>query len=337
MLDPFAPNAHLSAALARPAPMARIALPARKRTFDQLSTSQTDPHSAAHSSQAAEVIAVSSQADCASAPAVVAAAPPSLLSSDDLSVLANLRTILHNKKLSEDARASRAAQGLKLLLSFVETSAMIAACEAIDAPALTDEAILCACQAAALPDVSSRAAAAFVHVVLLPRLQQLEQPASRTLFSSLLSLMKHHARPLLEALVVPIMWSRGGQLSAGQVEALQRLLKEAPEALMGKVLFAFLQGEEGNPAGWTEAQAALLQILVSRKPTLEAECVAEVVVQADANVDALRKSLKFSNFLSTLVRSYGPQLRPHLAAVSRIAERLDTFMKKAILVAIGKL
>ena len=57
----------------------------------------------------------------------------------------------------------------------------------------------------------------------------------------------------------------------------------------------------------------------------------------DANGDALRKSLKFSNLLNTLVRSYGPQLRPHLAAVRRVAERLETFMKRSILAAVTKL
>ena len=80
------------------------------------------------------------------------------------------------------------------------------------------------CQAASQSDVSGRTAAAFVQVVLLPRLQQLEQPASRTLFAALLSLLQSHARSLLDELVVPTMWSRGGELSAGQLEALQRLL-----------------------------------------------------------------------------------------------------------------
>ena len=69
----------------------------------------------------------------------------------------------------------------------------------------------------------------------------------------------------------------------------------------------------------------------------EARCLAALLVQADANVDGLRKSLKFSNLLNTLVRSYGSHLRPHIPAVRHVAERLETFMKKNILAAVAKL
>ena len=41
--------------------------------------------------------------------------------------------------------------------------------------------------------------------------------------------------------------------------------------------------------------------------------------------------------LNTLVRSHGPQLKPHLPEVRRVAERLDTFQKKTILAALVKL
>ena len=60
-------------------------------------------------------------------------------------------------------------------------------------------------------------------------------------------------------------------------------------------------------------------------------------MQADANVDALRKSLKFSNLISTLVRQHGPTLLPHLVPLRRVAERLDTFMRKSILQALQRL
>ena len=60
-------------------------------------------------------------------------------------------------------------------------------------------------------------------------------------------------------------------------------------------------------------------------------------MQADANADALRKSLKFSSLLSTLVKTHGPQMRPHLSALRRVVERLDTFMRKSILAAVDKL
>jgi len=262
---------------------------------------------------------------------------PVLLPAESLTMLAALRGVLRDSKLSEEARCSRAALGLQLLLSLADEDAMRAACMVLDAPSLSDEALLCACQAASQPDVSGRSAAAFVRVALLPRLQALDQPASRTLFAALLCMMKQHARALLDELVVPAMWSRAGELTAAQAEALQRLVREAPAPLLGRALAAFLRGEGGEPTRWTEPQAALLQTLLSRAPPLEPGCVAELLLQADAYVEALRKSLKFANLLNTLVRSHGAQLLAHIPAVRRVAERLDSFMKKTILAAIAKL
>ena len=136
---------------------------------------------------------------------------------------------------------------------------------------------------------------------------------------------------------MPTLWCAGGALSAGQAEALSRLLKELPETLLAGALADFLRGQSGQPAPWSDAQVALLQTVVSRLPTLEGPSLAELLVQADANGDALCKSLKFSNLLNTLVRSHGVQLRPHLSAVRRVAERLQTFMKRSILAAVTKL
>lgn len=221
---------------------------------------------------------------------------------------------------------------------------MTAAAAALDATTLPDEALLTACQAAAKADVSGRAAAAFIAAVLQPRVVALEQPASRTLFSALLALLAAHPRPMLDELVVPSL-RRGSShaMSAAQAEALTRLLKELPQPLLGAALSGFLaeaeadHGDTGSSNGWSEAQVAVLQTLLTRKPTLDAACIAALLVQADANVEALRKSLKFASLLNTLVRSHGPQLRPHVQEVRRIAERLESFMKKSILAAVAKL
>jgi hypothetical protein len=269
----------------------------------------------------------------AATPAAAAAALPS----EALAVLANLSKSLREGSLSEEARASKCAPGLRQLLSYSEPEQMLLACAAIDLMTLPDEGVLCACQAAASPEVSTRAAASFTASALLPRLAALEQPASRTLFSAMLLMLHRHARPVLEALVLPALFLKQGQLSSGQAEALTRLLKELPQALLGKALAGFLAGEAGVPAPWTEQQVAVLQAVVQRKPTLDAATVAELLVQADANVDALFKSVKFSNLLNTLVRSHGAQLKPHVPAVRRIAERIGTFQQKPILAALTKL
>ena len=219
-----------------------------------------------------------------------------------------------------------------------EPEAVVAACEVIGFAELPDEAVLCACQAAAKPDVGGRAAAAFVGAVLRPRLSALTSQATRTLFTAMTALLAQHARPLLDELILPTLWQGGGALSAGQAEVLTRLLKELPESLLSRAVAEFLAGERGQPSSWSEAQVSLLQALLNRKPALDATCLGELVVQCDANVDELKKSLKFSNLLNTLVRCHGgPALRAHLPSLRRVVERIDTFMKKGILQVVGKL
>ena len=61
-------------------------------------------------------------------------------------------------------------------------------------------------------------------------------------------------------------------------------------------------------------------------------------LQVDANAGAQRTSLKLANVLFTLVRGFGAQLgAPQLGAARRIAESLETVLKKPTLAAIGRL
>ena len=160
------------------------------------------------------------------------------------------RKPLRDAALSEEARAAKCERGLRALLAVSAPAAMSAAWEAVEFGALPDEAVLCACQAVSKPDVSGRAAAAFVAAVLRPRLACSESAASRILVSALLSLQLQHAKPMLEELIVPTLWHANGALSAGQAEVLKRLLNELPEALLPRVLSAFLAGEGGQPQAW---------------------------------------------------------------------------------------
>lgn len=345
LLDPFSPTPLLSAALSSAPSQQNKKRPAAEVVCTQPLPAAATCSAAADSSPATPSCSSSSvkRQDVGSASSAAgrerAAQPPPeiVLGEDERTALLAMRKPLRDASLSEESRKSKCARGMQQLFSYSDLPSMRIACEVIDAVSLPDEALLCACQAAASADVSARAAAAFTAAVLRPRLAALEQPASRTLFSALLLLLQQHARPLLEELVVPSLYLNAGALSAGQAEALARLLKETPQALLGKAIADFLAGEGGVPQAWTEAQVALLQAILQRKPALEGAALGELVVQIDANVEALRKSLKFSNLLSTLVRSHGPQLRSHLASLRRIAERLETFQRKSILATVAKL
>ena len=213
----------------------------------------------------------------------------------------------------------------------------------------------------AAAECSGRAAARFVGAVLLPRVRALVKPASRALFHVALSLIAHHPRALGDELLLPLMWLPAMNAAAGgaaasrgatpQAEAAGRLLKEMPAAELSRLLGLFLRGEGGGggggggggqqggqPSAWSEAQVELLEKVLSQRPTLPAEALHELLQQADANVDALRASVKFGQLLLTLARGYGGQLDRHqLSLAKRVTEQLEkAFVKKPALAALAK-
>ena len=99
-------------------------------------------------------------------------------------------------------------------------------------------------------------------------------------------------------------------------------------------------GGEGasQPSAWSEAQVELLEKVLSQRPVLPAEELRELLQQADANVDALRASVKFGQLLLTLARGYGGQLDRHqLSLAKRVTEQLEKgFVKKPALAALAK-
>ena len=213
----------------------------------------------------------------------------------------------------------------------------------------------------AAAECSGRAAARFVGAVLLPRVRALVKPASRALFHVALSLIAHHPRALGDELLLPLMWLPAMNAAAGgaaaprgatpQAEAAGRLLKEMPAAELSRLLGLFLRGggggggqggqggqQGGQLSAWSEAQVELLEKVLSQRPVLPAEELHELLQQADANVDALRASVKFGQLLLTLARGYGGQLDRHqLSLAKRVTEQLEkAFVKKPALAALAK-
>lgn len=344
LADPFAPTSLLAVALASPSLSSRRPLPQKRKSssaeleFSDLSygalsaATEEGKHSPGGESleDGGEIPGPKASEATSSA-----ASEETVLSAEELSVLSALRAILHDAKLSEEVRSSRARPGLSRLFSLSGAAEMAAGCAALDAETMPEEALLCACHAACQPEVGGRAAGAFARAALAPRVGRLDRAASRTLFGALLGMMRVHGKAILAEVVVPTLCR--AELSAGQLEALQRLLKEAPADGLGTALGAYLAADGGVPASWSDAQASVLQTLLARKPALDERTLADLVLHIDANGHAGAKSLKFANLLNTVVRGYAQQLRPHVAILQRVADTLETFMKKGILAALGKL
>lgn len=137
--------------------------------------------------------------------------------------------------------------------------------------------------------------------------------------------------------MLPLLWRAGSDFNASQAEMMSRLIKQLQMQPLLAFVAAFVDGEDGQPSSWTETQVTVLQGAISRRPELDSATLLGLLQQADANVDMLRKSLKFSNLMFTLVKSYGAELLPHLLLARRTIEKLDTFLKKSALSVLERL
>ena len=186
----------------------------------------------------------------------------------------------------------------------------------------------------------AHAASCFARFALFPRLLKLHQPASRPLVNALLALRSHQASALLNQVMLPLFWSFSDLDSEkvnARVEVLGRVVKGLPQYKLPLFVHGALLGQGERTCVWTESQATVLQLVLACRPILNDECVLTILQQADANAGALRRSLKFSNLVFTLVRVYGPQLTPHVGAARSLAAQLDTFMRKTALAAVNKI
>ena len=205
---------------------------------------------------------------------------------------------------SEDTLDGLCASGLRQLVDSCCASPRHAAraLSLLDPASLPEPAALALSRAFGDAGCAGHAAAAFVRACLLPRFEALgAKPATRGLISAALGPLKeNHAGAVLEQLVLPLLWAdRGG----AQAEALTRLAKELPLPTLARLVGEMARegAEGGGGAGaagegpWSDAQAALLKEVLSKKPALTGETIGALLARADCNIDATKASLKFGN------------------------------------------
>ncbi|KAL1529410.1 hypothetical protein AB1Y20_000359 [Prymnesium parvum] len=226
-------------------------------------------------------------------------APQGSLASEVVAILSGAKASFHDAELDDETRAALCERAVLTLLS-LEPSRVAEGCQLLQLDEAPVEALLSLCRAMASSDCSAQLAASVTSCVLLPRVIRVDEPASRSLFQSLLALQSLHPRVLVQSLMLPML-QRGAALNEPQTELLSQLIKQlhAPQLI-----------------------------------TL----VVELLLQhADANVDLLSKSLKFSHVMFTLVNQYNAELVKHIPLVRRTVDKLETFMKRSALSVIDRL
>ncbi|EOD39702.1 hypothetical protein EMIHUDRAFT_200300 [Emiliania huxleyi CCMP1516] len=230
--------------------------------------------------------------------------------------IAALKPQLTAPHASDEALERACESGLRLLVDSCCVSPHHAsrALLLLDLASLPEAAVLALSRAFGDAGCAGHAAAAFIRRGLLPRFQALGgRPATRGLLAAATGpLLSSHAGALLEALVLPLTLTTDA--AAGpQAEALTRIAKQLPPPTLARL----------------EALAL--------KPPLSTEVLAALLCRADASADVMGSSLKFGNFVFTLVRSYLPLLGPHAAVARKVAASLTTFMGRNTLKLLDKI
>ncbi|KAK1392767.1 Fanconi anemia group E protein, C-terminal [Heracleum sosnowskyi] len=182
--------------------------------------------------------------------------------------------------------------------------------------------------------------------ILLPKLLQLEEPASRMLVTSTIEYCKMHQRSSVYALLYPLILRKNGiNNPIGDVVA--RVVKECLHpAHVSSFCQKLLCGEDdagkfvclpchqyliSDKLVWNEPLFSLFQTILNHNVLLTEDSVARLVYHVGQSAIRLRDSLKFGNFLLCLVNKCTPLIRSHKVSLIRAVEHTNTIVSKSLI------
>jgi len=198
---------------------------------------------------------------------------------------------------------------------------------------LSDQQLLSLCSDMAASDLSYRQCVEFVRRALLPRIERLDRPASRLVFSALAALFGSYAKPLLDALLVPLVAQCGSeQQGTAQLEVLTWAAKEAlPRELLPELLQHIVA------ADWSSALCHVMREALAGKPALSDALVREMALGIERNSQRNAANAKFTALVFVLVTKYEQQIKPHAAVLQTALAKCTSPMTKAIQARVSKL
>jgi hypothetical protein len=152
--------------------------------------------------------------------------------------------------------------------------------------------------------------------VALPKLLELQRPASSALTSAVLDLCKHHPTAAMEAVLFPLVLTKGG-LNAPQCEVITHVVQDCMHPLhVTAFCHRLLSGEElerrpicmpqhreniGSCLVWTEYLFALFYNILNKDVCLTPSTIGELIPVIHERASEFSRSLKFGNFLLCFV------------------------------------
>ncbi|XVF35002.1 hypothetical protein REPUB_Repub18cG0107300 [Reevesia pubescens] len=182
--------------------------------------------------------------------------------------------------------------------------------------------------------------------IVLPKFLVLEEPASRLLVTSTIEYCKLHPRAAVHALLLPLVLRSEG-INNPICDVITRIVKEC---LHPAHVSAFCQkllcgGEEewrfillpchqclvSNELVWTDSLFNLFQNILNHNVQLTQDSVDCLVYHVRQMAERFSKSLKFGNFVLSLVSKCASLLKSHKNVLTEAVECTNTLVTKSIL------
>ena len=148
----------------------------------------------------------------------------------------------------------------------------------------------------------------FSKILLVPKIKNLEKPASRILLSTLQTASDNYPKQIMENVVLELLRNTDidNPLSKFQVEVIQRIITEninnsSPELI--PQFFGIFLGDS-FPHSWSEQTVQLLTTLINKRYTWSNEHFQQLLQRMKDNISSLGDSIKFASLLSNLLGKY---------------------------------
>lgn len=181
-------------------------------------------------------------------------------------------------------------------------------------------------------------AAVFAMHCLLPKVQGLNQAASRVLLSAVTQFAKKHSRAFCDGVVIKII--QQSNLDTPQVDLVNKIIKECfsedTRVHLMQLILSLKSTTEGHPFMWTESTVSVVQTVVDLKPEISGDLFGTFATVLEQQSRHLSKSLVYAKMLLAVIKTYGQHVSLHVNSLVSMLELNETFLKKAGLSALRK-
>jgi hypothetical protein len=212
-------------------------------------------------------------------------------------------------------------------LSFFSTTPQFReVCEYLGLANVNDEILLRLSRSVLTTDFSHTRCCIFFSVTFLPKMQKLQQLASRVFTVAVTECASSHSQAFLEAVLIPLL--RSNTFEAPQAELLKKVVSEC---FPRDYAFVVLREMLSFDVPWNDVRIGVLQHLFDMKLNLSDELVNVFVLQLQRQAQAFVSSLPFTALIFHFIKKYTVLANKHCAILREVLKQCSTFLAKKAL------